>query len=740
MRMEMKYGETTSLEIREPARKEESADASARSASTHKERSAWFQAREAWPTREPPIDQLEAERARAAAAVPPAPGIDTWRPVGPANIGGRMTCGVVHPTTAERLWAGAAGGGVWHSTDAGKTWQTVWHSEASLNIGALAIDPDDPDILYCGTGEANLSADSYPGVGLFRSMNGGQSWQLLAKADAVGLPRRIGTLAVDPFDSSHLLAGGVNHRDNTPTGLFVSADAGVTWARVPLLGASPFWCHDVRFHRQRRGVIYVTVSARGIQNGIWRSRDGGASWKQLSGGLPPPDQMARTSLALAPSDQEILYAQIGAPGRPGRVLGLFRSADGGDSWTSIGGQHFSAERQMSYNNAIVVHPTNPDHVLCGGVNLHRTTDGGRTWTEVTKWDARRGDSDYAHADHHALVMPEARPGRVYDLNDGGVDFSDDGGATWENRSNGLATNMLYDLAVARLNGDVMAGGAQDNGTLVSPDATPDGWFEWTDGDGGWAVFHPQNVNHIFTTMQHMTIIRHRPDGQGSFREVSPPESEATRKNIWMAFVVMDGNDSNTLFTGSNRVWRTRDDADHWEPVSEVLDGSAITALEIARADSNRIYAGTENGAFFRSTDGGDIWSGNLASTVLPGKTITRVESRPDNADVVYVTVANFGNRHVFRSADGGLTWAEADGGGQLPDVPFHSLTVPAAHPSRVYACCDVGVFVSEDEGTTWFKLTGNLPTVMVVDLVYHENDRTLTAATYGRSVWRLQVD
>lgn len=734
--MEMSYGDR-SLVVRRPARKEESADAAAHSGTTHKARSAWFQAREAWPLRESPIDQLERERARVAAEVPAAPAMGPWRSVGPASIGGRMTCAVVDPAAPERLWAGAAGGGVWHSADAGKTWQTVWHGDPTLNIGALAIDPQDTDVIYCGTGEANLSADSHPGVGLFRSLDAGQSWQLLAMADTTGLPRRIGALAVDPFDRDHLLAGGVAHRDGGPTGLFVSGDGGMTWARVPLIGASPFRCHDIRFHRTDQGVVFVTISALGIQNGIWRSRDGGASWQQLGAGLPPPDLIGRTSLALAPSDQDVVYAQMGAPGRPGKVLGLFRSADAGDTWESIEGQHFNAERQMSYNNAIVVHPTDPDQVLCGGVDLHRTTDAGQTWTRVTRWNAQRGASDYAHADHHALVMPEARPGWVYDLNDGGMDFSNDGGATWENRSNGLATNMFYDLAVAQANGEVIAGGAQDNGTVITPDGAPDTWFEWTGGDGGWVVFHPENVNHIYSTAQNMRIFRHRPDG--SFADVSPPEDDDVKGSVWMVFVAMDGNDPRTLFTGSTRIWRTKDDADSWERVSEVLDGSAVTALEVARADSDRIYAGTENGGFFRSTDGGATWSGNLASTVLPAKTITRLESRPDNADVVYVTVANFGNRHVFRSTDGGLAWADADGG-QLPDVPFHSLAVPAAHPSRVYACCDVGVFVSDDEGATWADLTGNLPTVMVVDVVYHEADRTLTAATYGRSVWRLQVD
>jgi photosystem II stability/assembly factor-like uncharacterized protein len=734
--MEMAYGNRV-LVVREPARKEESADAAAETGSTHKARSGWFQAREAWPLRESPVEQLERERARVAVEVPPVPDMEPWRAVGPASIGGRMTCAVVDPAAAERLWAGAAGGGVWQSTDAGKTWRTVWHGEPTLNIGALAIDPQAPDVIYCGTGEANLSADSHPGVGLFRSLNAGESWQLLAMADTAGLPRRIGALAVDPFDSNHLLVGGVAHLDGGPTGLFVSGDAGATWAPVPLLGASPYRCHGIHFHGDDQGVIYVTIAALGIRNGIWRSRDGGASWQQLGGGLPPPDLMGRASLALAPSDQDILYAQIGTPGRPSKVLGLFRSADAGETWASIEGDHFRDERQMSYGNAIVVHPTDPDHVLCGGVDLHHTTDGGQTWTRVTRWDAQRGDSDYAHADHHALVMPEAQPGLVYDLNDGGMDFSNDGGATWENRSNGLATNMFYDLAVAQANGQVIAGGAQDNGTLITPDGTPGTWFEWTGGDGGWVVFHPENVNHIYSTAQNMRIFRHRPDG--SFANVSPPEDDAIKGLVWMVFLAMDPDDPGIVFAGSTRIWRTDDDADHWAPVSEVLDGSPVSALEVARGDSDRVYAGTENGGFFRSTDGGDSWSGNLASTVLPGRTITRIESRPDDADVVYATVANFGNRHVFRSADGGLTWADVDGG-QLPDVPFHSLAVPAAHPSRVYACGDVGVFVSDDEGATWANLTGNLPTVIVVDVVYHEADRTLTAATYGRSAWRLQVD
>jgi photosystem II stability/assembly factor-like uncharacterized protein len=709
----------------------EPADVRRPTESTHKVRSAWFQAREAWPLRESPVELLVEERTRVALEIPRAPGADAWVAVGPSNIGGRMTSVVCHPTEPERLWTGAAGGGVWHSPDAGKSWQSLWHDQPSLNIGALAIDPQNPDTIYCGTGEANLSADSHPGVGVFRSLNGGVSWQLLAAAGTGRLPRRIGSLAVDPADPTRLLAGGVGHGPGDNSGLFLSADGGVSWARVPLVGPNSYRCHDVRFHPTRDGRVYATISALGVRSGIWRSDDAGLTWTQLGGGLPAPDLIGRASLALAPSQPEILYVQIE---QDRRVQGIYRSSDGGDTWASIAGSHFAAERQLSYNNTIAVHPRDPDWVLCGGVDLHLTRNGGSTWRKVTRWNADRGSPDYAHADHHALLMPEALPGTVYDLNDGGMDFSADGGVTWENRSNGLATNMFYDLAVAQSDGQMIAGGAQDNGTLATVDGQADSYFELTGGDGGWALIDPTDALHLFTTAQGMRIFRFRQPG--GWRDVSPPEDQF---DMWMVFLSMDVRNRRTVVTGSRRVWKTTNDGDTWRAVSGVLDGSDITAIEIARADSARIHVGTENGGFFRSLDGGATWSGNLASTVLPGRTVTRLESRPDDADVIYATVANFGNRHVFRSADGGLTWTDIDRG-ELPDAPFHSIAVPTAHPERIYVCGDAGMFVSHNEGGAWENLTGNLPNVMVIDLVFHESDRTLTAATYGRSFWRLQVD
>src|SRR5918994_1714076 len=184
--------------------------------SSHKRRSVWFQARSSWPRREAPINMLVLERKRVKRDLPAPKGAAPWRCIGPTNIGGRMTSVVCHPDKPECIWAGAAAGGVWHSDNAGETWRSLWSKQDSLNIGSLAIDPAKPEVIYCGTGEANLSADSYAGVGIYRTTDGGATWKLLASSSDLGIPTRIGVIAIDPFDSSHLLIGGVGADESSP--------------------------------------------------------------------------------------------------------------------------------------------------------------------------------------------------------------------------------------------------------------------------------------------------------------------------------------------------------------------------------------------------------------------------------------------------------------------------------------------------------------------------------------------
>jgi photosystem II stability/assembly factor-like uncharacterized protein len=713
--------------------------------SHHKVRGRWFQARSAWPVREAPVHTLIRERTRVEKSLAPPPNITaSWECVGPTNIGGRITSLACHPVHPERIFAGAAGGGVWRSNDAGQTWQACWSDQDILNIGSMAIDSKNPDTIYVGTGEANLSSDSYPGIGLYKSADAGQTWQLLAASDKSGIPKRIGVIAVDPFDSKHIIIGGVGFAEVSATGkdfggMYVSFDAGVTWKRQTFISSQNYWCHSVVFHPKTKGRIFATFTEQGTKSGIWRSTDGGKKWEHLTTGLPNAPLFGRTSLAISPSKPDVLYAfaKNEASGDKDLLLGVFRSTNGGDSWKSIHGTHFKGEGQISYGNSIVVHPSDPDHVICGGVDLHRTKDGGKTWKKITHWDAVRDDPKYAHADHHTLLMPAAAAGRVYDANDGGLDVSENGGTSWKNRSTGLAVTMFYDMDVAQTNPLVFGGGAQDNGTVATKHGLANDFVSIDSGDGGWNIFDPKDAGHVFTSAYNLLIQRYHGLDNDPV-DVSPPAAPHEQNSVWMCFIAMDPVDSNTLLTGSTRVWKTTDDADTWTPVSPSLDGSPISAIEIAGANRKRIYVGTENGGLFRSSDGGNTWSPNISSSVLPGHTITRIESHPNDAKLVYVTVANFGHAHLFRSLDGGDTWEDADKG-QLPDAPHHVVLIRPDDLNKVYVGNDAGVFVLDTAAGLWMNLTKNLPNATVIDLVYHEKDKALYAATYGRSIWRIKL-
>ncbi|WP_457353252.1 WD40/YVTN/BNR-like repeat-containing protein [Roseateles sp. P5_D6] len=728
------------MQLRSGPAKERSSTPRPQRLTLHKQRAAWFAARVTWPVREAPIERLQAEVERVRgelAAVAPAA---NWTLAGPTNIGGRCTALICDPANADRIWIGAAGGGVWSSSDAGQSWTIAWTPDGPLQIGSLAIDPSNSSTLYCGTGEANLSADSYPGDGLYKSNDSGATWSVWASSASSGLPRRIGTIAVDPFDPQHVMVGGVGYgrvsQDNDFGGLYVTSDGGATWKRETFVSETNYWCHKIVFDPATQGRVFATVTDRGMASGIYRSNDGGSTWTQLKSGLPSPDRIGRTSLALAPSNPKVVYAICAdAAGQSDAVLGVFKSINSGNSWTDVSRGHFTNEGQMSYGSTIAVHPLDPNRVICGGVDLHRTDDGGSTWRVASHWDADRGGPDYAHADHHVLVMPLAPAGRIYSANDGGVDISEDSGQSWSNRSAGLAITMYYDVDVAQTDIRVFGGGAQDNGTLITSTGKQDDAFELLGGDGGWMVIDPRESGHIYASYQKGGMYRFR---NGTNRKVSPPFSDDEKRAIWMVYITIDPNDSATIFTGSTRVYRTRNDGVSWQALTPVLDGSAISAIDVARADSKHVYVATENGAFFRSLDGGSTWSANLAGGPMPGTMITRIETHPDNAADVTITVANFGSRHVFRSADAGSTWKDIDGG-QLPDVPHHAVLVRPDKPSEMWVANDAGVYVTTDGGTSWQNATGNLPPSMVVDLVYHSASKTLLAATYGRSIWRLQL-
>ncbi|HWO02140.1 MAG TPA: TIR domain-containing protein [Blastocatellia bacterium] len=672
-------------------------------------------------------------RAAARSTLHDAPGAWEWAGVGPTNIGGRATSLVCHPTRPDVVWLGTAAGGVWKSADAGRSWRALWHKQESLAIGSLAIDPSNLDVLYCGTGEANMASDCAPGVGMYRTDDSGLTWRLLASAKEQSLPLHIGAVTVDPFDSRHIYLGGVDLGGSNSAGLFVSYDGGASWRREGRVSPAAVSCHVVMFHPSREGVVLAVVEdARGA-GGIWRSVDGGQSWIHVETGLPEPKSFGRASLAVAPSKPEVVYAVVADP--RGGVLGIFRSSDMGARWRRIALNPVRDEVQAFYNNALAVHPHDHRRVLWGGYDVYLTKDGGAKWRQATQWHAELGSPRFAHASHHVLVVPAAAPERVYDANDGGLDVSEDGGATWSNRSRGLAITMFNRIAVARTDSRRFGGGTRGLGTLVTTTGRPDDHVEVLGGNGGWMAFDPERPHEVYASHQWFGLYRIAKRG---IKNISPPVPEHEQGSIWLAATVMSPEDASVLFTGSDRVWRTSDGGTRWEPVSQRLDGSAVSTIEVAAGNGKRVYVGTAHGGIFRSLDGGNSWSQDLGAKALPNAWVSSVKTSPTDADVVFITLGSTGHSHVFRSEDGGLTWADIDKE-RLPDAACTAIALPRADARRVYVSSDAGVFVSTDRGDTWQRLSGNLPNTLISDIVYHDANGALYAGTYGRSIWRLQV-
>src|SRR4051812_25748974 len=706
------------------------------------------------------LERFWAGATRVDVEVPPE---HHWDCLGPFNIAGRVTSLVIHPEKPDYWVAGSAAGGVWSTTDAGLSWSQTWSRFAPQSIGALAWVKWDYRgwTLVAATGEANMSADTYPGSGLYISFDCGLTWHGMfgAASPEMGLqgqPRRVGSIATGR-DGVFAL-GSVYLDENMPAGLYFADLHRMQWAvcTCDAWGERSYNCHSVVFHPDGKTLL-AAVEPDGTTNGIWRSPDRGKSWEHLTKGLPGGESFRRISLALAPSDPDVVYAL--AASRSAHVLGVFRSTNGGRSWKEILGGRSPKERQMDYNNTIAVHPHRPDSIIWGGMKLHRTDNAGRNWRTLTTRD--RSARNYVHDDHHALLWPD--DDLILSGNDGGVSVSRDGGRTWHERSSGMATTMFYDLDVAPSNGKILAGGTQDNGTLIAGvDAMPEGHFvPAIGGDGAWTAFDPADAELAFASSSGFDVRRHVP-GQpwkelAGWRFISPgademPDGERFQRSFTvLAIDPSTRRGPKRLWAGSARLWCWDTMRQRWTTPSHVFDASPISAIEISAVNPRVMYVGTTKGGIFRSGDGGATWCENLAGPDIPARAITSIQSHPVRRSTVVVTVAstgvsNSGVRlstgeylpygHVFRSETSGAVWQDIDGGA-LPNVAYFAAAYETHSPYRLFVASDLGVW-AEIEGY-WVHINGNLPNVVVSDLVYHHRDRTLTAATYGRGIWRMRL-
>jgi len=696
------------------------------------------------------LEQARVERAARAFGTQDAGAV--WQQVGPFNIGGRVTALTVVPG-GNTVYLGAANGGVFKSVNAGVNWSPVFDVGAAYSIGALCLDPNDAATLYVGTGEANGAIDTYDGAGLFRTRDGGTTWEHLGLAQT----RRIARVTVDPTNSSRIFVAAMGGQFSTgpDRGLYRSEDGGASWDHVLAVNDSTGAC-EVALNPAHPETVFCATwerirrptyrRASGPGSGIWRSIDSGDSWQRLSAGLPTPtDSVGRIALAVAPSRPSTVYAQIiGGPALGLNGLGMYRTQDGGATWARRDASNFrNAFGGFGwYFGDMAVDPQNPNRVYALGVDFRVSSDGGANFGTLLGSGANA-----AHVDQHAIWIDPANPSRIYLGNDGGFYWSLVGGTTW-NKSVDLPITQFYAGAIDPADPARLMGGTQDNNTLLTT-GSPAGWLPVLGGDGFWCLIDPADPDVIFAEYQFGSggagPLRSSDGGVNFFAGVGIDPGE--RFN-WSAPFVMNPLNRNTLLAGGARVFKSLDNGAGWAPISGDLTTnrgdalvvySTITTLEIARADTNTYYAGTDDARVWRTTDAGQSWTEITAG--LPTRWVTRVATDPRDARVVYATLSGFSlderAAHVYRSADGGDTWASA--AGNLPDVPANDIVPDPSVPGRLYLGNDIGVFASDDAGTTWYPLGTGLPLQAVFDLTLHDASRTLVAATHGRSQWKLDV-
>jgi photosystem II stability/assembly factor-like uncharacterized protein len=718
-----------------------------------------------------------------------AASIGAWSPLGPGNIGGRTRVLLIDPRQPRTMYTGAADGGVWKTTDGGASWQPLADLLANLAVNALVMDPHDSDVLYAGTGEGYFNSDSVRGAGIFKSTDGGASWSRLEATEGRDF-YYVNDLAVSARDSRRVYAA-------TDTGIFRSLDGGATWVRVYSTDVTG-GCLDLALRTDRAADVLFAACGTFEQASVLRNTaaESSAAWAVVL----RDSGMGRTTLAIAPSNQDFVYALASsvAPGRYQLGLhGVFRSTTGGaaGSWRAQV-RNTSADRlstlllsnpviaslracgfsdsdiflnQGWYDNVIAVDPKDPNRVWAGGVDLFRSDDGGRSWGVASYWwasDPTGNAPSYAHADQHAIAFHPRYNGTTVKTmfvgNDGGLYKTANARAavargdlapcdptvtpfSWQPLNHGYAVTQFYNGAPYP-DGSTYFGGTQDNGTVRGSDAAgPGAWTEILGGDGGYVAVHPGNTSILYAENTGLSLVKSI-NGGTDWVDVTG-DIDGGEDFLFIAPFVMDPSAPQRLWIGGNTLWRTDDGAAHWTQASRPVPGDfgIVSALAVAPSDSQHVLAGTVEGYILRndaalSATGATRWRRSRPQEGY----VSSVAFDPANPAIAYATYSTFGDVHVWKSVNGGASWTPLDGtgDGHLPDVPAHSVVVDPAHSDHLYIGTDLGVFSSLDGGQHWMvENTGfaNVSTEFLTVRTGPGDARTLWAFTHGRGAWRVAL-
>ena len=682
---------------------------------------------------------------RTTASVDPALAEAPWQNRGPNNLGGRVVDVVVDPERADTVYIAAASGGIWKSDDAGMTYTSIWPRSWGQGMGALAIASD--GTLYAGTGEANPGGGSivFGGTGIYRSRNRGATWQ------HVGLKTSgaIGRIVVDPLDPDRIFvaAAGDLFNPGGQRGVYRSTDGGSTWKRVLAGANATTGAVDLSIDPANPDRVFAAMWDHqrepdlrrygGEGSGLFRTSDGGTTWERVGGGLPASSaSVGRIGVAVAPGMPNVVYAIYNKAAGP--FDGFYKSVDGGTTWvkTSAAGDPSGLIYSQStfgwWFGRIFVSPSNPNHVFVPGVSLIASLDGGLTFVPHTG----------PHADQHAMAWDPKVDGRVYLGNDGGMYRHDRGALTpsgWV-KATDQPWMQFYSINVSQQDPTRLAGGLQDNGCTRS---YPDDWNSYCGGDGVSTGIDPTDHSFVYGCSQYGSCSRSTDGAETTSRFGA---TTSARRN-WQTAITFDPSNTDVMYYVGDVVNRSTDKGATWTAISPPLstnvgrDGSypfgTATSVAVARTDSKRIYVGFDEGTIHKTEDGGATWE-QIDPALLPGEWVSRIAVHPTDADIVYATFSGFRSgekdAHVMRSDDGGDTWTDISG--NLPDAPVNDIIV---RTHQMLVGTDVGVFRSTDGGRRWLRVGRGLPMAAVMDIDYQVATRTVIAGTFGRGIWSVPL-
>ena len=686
-----------------------------------------------------------------------------WRLVGPFR-GGRVEAVAGLANDSNVYYFGAVAGGLWKTTDSGVTWKPIFEHESNLSIGAIGIAPSDSNVIYVGTGEPCLRNNITFGNGMYKSTDAGKTWKHIGLDDT----QHISKVLVDPRNPNVVFVAAVGHASgpNPERGVFRSENGGTTWTKV-LYKDENTGAVDLVFDATNSQVLYAALyeekrtpwmlNAGGPGSGIYKSTDGGGTWKQFVAHGLPEGILGRIGIAVSANPNRV-YALVEAAEKGG----MYRSDDGGENWALINGDHNLSQRPWYFSH-IFADPKNPDVVYSLAYRMLKSIDGGRTFTTMAA----------PHGDHHALWIDPENPKRMINGNDGGATISIDEGKNWSTQDN-QPTAQFYHVFADNQFLYHLYGAQQDNSTVAIASRSYHGtidredWYSVGGGESGYIAADPRDPNTVFAGAYAGTLTRFDRRTRQS-QMISPwPQfmdglyaSQVKHRFNWTSPTVLSFYDPNTIYNGAEVLFKSTDKGISWKAISPDLtrndktkqgsSGGPVTKddagteyydtiFTIAESPIQKdlIWVGSDDGLIHITQDGGKNWADVTPKQMPEWGRIDLIEASTHAAGVAYAAVDRHllddFHPHAYRTEDFGKTWTEIDHG--LPDHAYvHAVREDPERKGMLFAATEAGVFVSFDNGGGWQSLQLNLPIVPVHDLIIKNGD--VAVATHGRAFWIL---